>query len=123
VETGLSQKKERVKPREKPREKIEEKEEEMEEKIPQVEKTYHEEEVRSSSIEEQFEKSLKEQSPTAEEQEVIEVGKSSEHRRACPVCGNKKYIRELTDKNKIISISPRLYGKKFKCGECGAEWR
>ncbi|KKM84501.1 hypothetical protein LCGC14_1298490 [marine sediment metagenome] len=46
-------------------------------------------------------------------------------RRRCPTCLNlnKKYIREMDDKTNIILQSPRIYGKKFKCGICGTEWK
>jgi predicted RNA-binding Zn-ribbon protein involved in translation (DUF1610 family) len=48
----------------------------------------------------------------------------SEGRRKCPSCGeeNKSMIYESTDKSNIISDYPRLYGKKYRCGSCGAEW-
>jgi hypothetical protein len=32
-------------------------------------------------------------------------------------------IHESTDKTNIILDYPKMYGKKFKCGECGTEWR
>jgi hypothetical protein len=46
-------------------------------------------------------------------------------RRECPICGNtnKALIYENIDRTHIISAYPRLYGKKYKCGECGREWR
>jgi len=46
-------------------------------------------------------------------------------RLACPKCGNpkKNMIREIEDRSNIIMDYPLLYGKKFICGECGAEWR
>jgi len=97
-------------------------EEEKEEQIEPIERR-PKEKIEVSSIEDKFETTLRQQSPIKEDHKVIEVGKSPEHRRTCPVCGNQKHIRELTDKNKIISIYPRMYGKKFQCGECGAEWR
>lgn len=57
----------------------------------------------------------------------VEVEKISEttHRRRCPTCsnGNQRYIRELPDKDNIISYSPRIYGKKYKCGICTTEWK
>ncbi len=55
----------------------------------------------------------------------IGVIETSEGRRKCPICGNEnlRQIREVEDKTKIISAYPRMYGKKFKCGQCGAEWR
>ena len=46
-------------------------------------------------------------------------------RRECPICGNrnKLLIHEVIDRTHIISAYPRMYGKKYKCGECGREWR
>lgn len=48
-----------------------------------------------------------------------------EGRRKCPKCGeeNKFMIHESTDKMNIISDYPRVYGKKYRCGNCGIEWR
>ena len=48
-----------------------------------------------------------------------------EGRRKCPKCDNydKALIHESTDKTNIILDYPRMYGKKFKCGLCGAFWR
>ena len=46
-------------------------------------------------------------------------------RRECPICGNtsKALIHEIIDRTHIISAYPRMYGKKYKCGSCGREWR
>ncbi len=46
-------------------------------------------------------------------------------RRKCPICGNSNthLIREVTDKSIIILDYPKVYGKKFVCGECGQSWR
>jgi hypothetical protein len=48
-----------------------------------------------------------------------------EGRRKCPQCGNenKDLIHESIDKSNIILDYPRMYGKKYKCGLCGVEWR
>jgi len=48
-----------------------------------------------------------------------------ESRRECPNCGNKNkvLIRETIDKTHLISDYPRMYGKKYHCGQCGVEWR
>ncbi|MBN1800844.1 MAG: hypothetical protein JW891_05015 [Candidatus Lokiarchaeota archaeon] len=45
--------------------------------------------------------------------------------RKCPKCGNqrKQLIHEELDKTNIIMAYPRLYGKKYRCGECGGQWR
>ena len=52
------------------------------------------------------------------------ISVSVEKRRTCPKCGNQnlRQIREIVDKTKIISVYPRMYGKKYICGECGTEW-
>ncbi|MFX1233915.1 MAG: hypothetical protein ACFFBY_05075 [Promethearchaeota archaeon] len=48
-----------------------------------------------------------------------------EGRRRCPKCGNedKMLIHESVDKGNIILDYPRMYGKKYRCGQCGIEWR
>jgi len=55
---------------------------------------------------------------------VITISKPTGRRR-CPKCGNsdKFMIREMIDKENIILDYPRVYGKKFRCGLCGVEWR
>jgi predicted RNA-binding Zn-ribbon protein involved in translation (DUF1610 family) len=55
-------------------------------------------------------------------QKPIIEGKS---RRDCPVCGNTRhiYIHEEVDKTNLILDYPRVYGKKYKCGKCGGQWR
>ena len=60
-----------------------------------------------------------------EEPSGILTIEKSEGRRKCPSCGevNKFMIHESTDKGNIIMDYPRVYGKKFKCGKCGTEWR
>ncbi|MBD3194707.1 MAG: hypothetical protein GF317_06615 [Candidatus Lokiarchaeota archaeon] len=49
----------------------------------------------------------------------------SEGRRVCPKCGEEKksMIHESVDKGNVIMDYPRMYGKKYKCGNCGTEWR
>ena len=46
-------------------------------------------------------------------------------KRKCPICNNQNHrlIREVEDKSRVINVYPKMYGKKFKCGQCGAEWR
>ncbi len=46
-------------------------------------------------------------------------------RRRCPKCGldDKNMIYESIDKSNILLDYPRVYGKKYKCGRCGVEWR
>ncbi|MFX0040209.1 MAG: hypothetical protein ACFFCY_07805 [Promethearchaeota archaeon] len=48
-----------------------------------------------------------------------------EGRRKCPECGtdDPHMIHESIDKSNIILDYPRVYGKKYKCGQCGIEWR
>ncbi|MFX1393297.1 MAG: hypothetical protein ACFFAH_06945 [Promethearchaeota archaeon] len=59
------------------------------------------------------------------EKEVEILENTSGGRRKCPNCNNKNpaLIKEHVDKTNVIFNYPRMYGKKFKCGECGAEWR
>ena len=49
----------------------------------------------------------------------------TEGRRKCPSCGeeNKNMIHESTDKTNIINDYPRVFGRKYRCGRCGQEWR
>ncbi|TFG23623.1 MAG: hypothetical protein EU529_06690 [Promethearchaeota archaeon] len=63
--------------------------------------------------------------PTSTQEQEEVIIESSTGRRLCPKCGNtnKLLIREMPDKTKIISAVAGLYGKKYKCGMCGAEWR
>ena len=55
---------------------------------------------------------------------IITVDKP-EGRRSCPKCGMDKpnMIHQSTDKANLINDYPRVYGKRFKCGQCGIEWR
>ena len=50
---------------------------------------------------------------------------NGDSRRMCPSCDNTRHnlIYEETDKTHILMDYPRIYGKKFKCGACGQEWR
>ncbi|MBY9003101.1 MAG: hypothetical protein KGD73_03945 [Candidatus Lokiarchaeota archaeon] len=43
----------------------------------------------------------------------------------CPQCGNtnKAQIREQDDKTRVIYSYPRMYAKKYVCGQCSKEWR
>ena len=65
------------------------------------------------------------QTPPVSEEPKITVIETTEGRRTCPNCGNQnlRLIHEVIDKTKLISVYPRMYGKKFKCGDCGMEWR
>lgn len=62
--------------------------------------------------------------PGKEDDSIMTIEKS-EGRRVCPKCGQdrKHMIHESVDKSNIILDYPRMYGKKYKCGSCGAEWR
>ncbi len=44
-------------------------------------------------------------------------------RRKCPNCGNEGLIHEIDDKSVIIMDYPKIYGKKYCCGQCSCEWR
>lgn len=58
------------------------------------------------------------------EEEIYDVD-STERKKICPRCGNKNLsqIREIDDKTNIISAYYKIYGKKYRCGRCGTEWR
>ncbi|MBD3255519.1 MAG: hypothetical protein GF383_10520 [Candidatus Lokiarchaeota archaeon] len=60
-----------------------------------------------------------------EEADDILTIEKTEGRRKCPSCGeeNPNMIHESVDKQTIIMDYPRVYGKKFKCGNCGTLWR
>ena len=75
--------------------------------------------------------------PEAEEPETTEspaeadeTGESEEKstsegvRVACPECGNNaiNMIRQVEDKNIVLLDYPKVYGKKYVCGKCGATW-
>ncbi|TXT57985.1 MAG: hypothetical protein BAJALOKI2v1_480013 [Promethearchaeota archaeon] len=62
--------------------------------------------------------------PGQEDESIMTIDKH-EGRRVCPNCGNenKETIHESVDKSNIILDYPRMYGKKYKCGLCGTEWR
>lgn len=98
----------------------------------------------AKAIEPEFKSEVKEISPEEVKADISEVKSSGaapgipgrtdasvltvEHvdgRRKCPECGidNPLMIHESVDKGNIILDYPRMYGKKFRCGECGVEWR
>jgi hypothetical protein len=62
--------------------------------------------------------------PGSRDDTILTIEKP-EGRRRCPKCGieDKAMIHESIDKSNIILDYPRVYGKKYKCGECGIEWR
>lgn len=69
--------------------------------------------------------------PKVEEVDVvaestIETGDEDTIRKwQCPNCGNsnKAQIRELDDKTRLIYSYPKIYAKKYICGQCGKEWK
>ncbi|MEJ2250644.1 MAG: hypothetical protein P8Y97_13455 [Candidatus Lokiarchaeota archaeon] len=62
--------------------------------------------------------------PGQTDESILTVEKA-EGRRVCPKCGEdqKNMIHESVDKSNIIMDYPRVYGKKYLCGNCGVEWR
>ncbi|MHA1718471.1 MAG: hypothetical protein ACTSXK_03030, partial [Promethearchaeota archaeon] len=60
--------------------------------------------------------------PTSSHEILIQKGSG---RLTCPRCGNlnKNMIREVEDRTNILMDYPLIYGKKYICGECGAEWK
>ncbi|MBY9008646.1 MAG: hypothetical protein KGD74_02115 [Candidatus Lokiarchaeota archaeon] len=62
--------------------------------------------------------------PGSSDESILTIEKS-DSRRKCPKCGieDKKMIHESIDKSNIILDYPRIYGKKYRCGECSTEWR
>ena len=57
---------------------------------------------------------------------TIETGDEDTTRKwQCPNCGNtnKAQIRELDDKTRLIYSYPKIYAKKYICGQCGKEWK
>ncbi|MFX0025737.1 MAG: hypothetical protein ACFE8M_04920 [Candidatus Hermodarchaeota archaeon] len=58
--------------------------------------------------------------------EIIESEEDEVIRKwQCPKCGNnnKAQIREIDDKTRLIYAYPKIYAKKYQCGQCAAEWR
>lgn len=59
----------------------------------------------------------------------VEILKSEEgeviRKWQCPKCGNnnKAQIREIDDRTRLIYAYPKIYAKKYQCGQCAAEWR
>ncbi len=58
------------------------------------------------------------------EEGILTIEKT-EGRRKCPKCNeeDKRMIHESLDKETIINDYPKMYGKKYRCGRCGCEWR
>ena len=58
--------------------------------------------------------------------EIIESEEGEITRKwQCPKCGNnnKAQIREIDDKTRLIYAYPKIYAKKYQCGQCAAQWR
>ncbi|MFW9939822.1 MAG: hypothetical protein ACFFFT_02185 [Candidatus Thorarchaeota archaeon] len=62
--------------------------------------------------------------PGKTDDSIITVEKM-EGRRRCPECDtdDPHMIHESVDKSNVILDYPRVYGKKYLCGQCGAQWR
>jgi len=93
--------------------------EDITEEIP--EEIYYSEETVSqvSNVQDELKSPVEE--TVVEKETVLEETR----RRRCPTCnnGNQRYIRELVDKTNVINYSPRIFGKKYKCGICTTEWK
>jgi len=51
---------------------------------------------------------------------------SAERKRQCPKCGaSGAFILEVDDKEHVIyqDMGMKMYGKKYKCGDCRHEWK
>ncbi|MFX1591303.1 MAG: hypothetical protein ACFFB6_03225 [Promethearchaeota archaeon] len=98
----------------------------------------------AKAIQPEFKSEIKEFSPEEVKADISEVKASGaapgipgrtdstiltvekvEGRRKCPECDtdDPHMIHESVDKSNIILDYPRVYGKKYKCGQCGIEWR
>ncbi len=103
-------------------------EEKINEKVLTKEKVLTEEKVQEEIKKPSKKPKKKKKKLSADEIKAIKAKQEeaiAPKRRKCPTCLNlnKKYIREMDDKTNIILQSPRIYGKKFKCGICGTEWK
>ena len=73
--------------------------------------------------------STPEEVPTPEEApqqtSITSTAVSADSHRKCPSCGNqrKSLIHEAIDRTNMINVYPKMYGKKYRCGSCGGEWR
>jgi DNA repair exonuclease SbcCD ATPase subunit len=50
----------------------------------------------------------------------------SERKKKCPKCGAAgAFVLEITDKEHVIyqDMGTKMYGKKYKCGDCRHEWK
>ncbi len=98
----------------------------------------------AAAIQPEFKSEVKEVTPAEVQADISEVkasgaapgipGKTDssivtieapEGRRKCPECGtdDPHMIHESVDKSNVILDYPRVYGKKYTCGNCGVLWR
>ncbi|MHA2007869.1 MAG: hypothetical protein ACXABO_10910 [Promethearchaeota archaeon] len=98
----------------------------------------------AQAIQPEFKSEVKDVSPEEVKAEISEVKASGaapgipgrtdtsiltveapEGRRSCPECSTEDphMIHESVDKSNIILDYPRVYGKKYTCGNCGQIWR
>lgn len=98
----------------------------------------------AAAIQPEFKSEVKEVTPADVKAEISEVRASAaapgipgktdtsiltveaiEGRRRCPECStdDPHMIHESIDKSNIILDYPRVYGKKYLCGNCGIQWR
>jgi len=98
----------------------------------------------AAAIQPEFKSEVRDMSPEEVQAEISEVKASGaapgipgrtdstiltvekvEGRRKCPECGidDPHMIHESIDKSNIVLDYPRVYGKKYLCGQCGCIWR
>ncbi|MFX1396722.1 MAG: hypothetical protein ACFFAS_06715 [Promethearchaeota archaeon] len=84
--------------------------------------TTEEEEIVNIDIKEEKQIFIKEGPTTVSH--IEKEGDLLGRKRKCPKCGaTSAFILEIDDKENIIYHNPRIYGKKYKCGDCSHEWR
>jgi ribosomal protein S27AE len=95
----------------------------VDEKVKEIRKIIKEESAKSQEYHDKN-KEHKEWVKKSASSTIITVKKKT-GRRKCPNCNEdrKEMIHESIDKTNVIMSSPRVYGKKYKCGRCGTEWR
>jgi hypothetical protein len=103
-----------------------------------------EDDKKAAAIQPEFKSEVAEVSPEEVQAEISEIKSSGaapgipgrtdssiitveklEGRRKCPECGidDPHMIHESVDKSNIVLDYPRVYGKKYLCGQCGCIWR
>jgi hypothetical protein len=65
-----------------------------------------------------------ESSADASSMNVITILKPT-GRRVCPRCGPNNWfkIHEIEDKDNLLSVFPKIYGKKYTCDGCRSVWK